>query len=351
MKKVIPLIFLAMTFGLLPLQGKVQSCTIPTFSIQDVTRDVSVTINTANFPSNHDFVVRMGLFGTAGIGGIIVDTVNSGAGGNLVFTFSIPTELQGQSLIAIRMDATTNGYYAYNWFHNTTVGSQTGESPFGESTPSYEYYGIPTISILSVNADQDVTIQTNNFPAGYDFDILMGKMGTQAIGGTYVTTINSAEGGTFAATFNILELLKGDYQIAIRLQTADNYFYAYNWFYNNTTSFGTSTDGTQPFGTPSFYSGIPTFSITGVVKDNSVTILTNNFPPGYDFDVLMGKMWTQGIDGIYVTTISSGTGGAFSQTFNIPASLAGESQISIRLESTSGGFYAYNWFYNNTTLP
>jgi hypothetical protein len=30
--------------------------------------------------------------------------------------------------------------------------------------------------------------------------------------------------------------------------------------------------------------------------------------------------------------------------------LSGSFQISIRLQSISGsGFYAYNWFYNNTT--
>jgi hypothetical protein len=63
----------------------------------------------------------------------------------------------------------------------------------------------------------------------------------------------------------------------------------------------------------------------------------------------MGEMGTQGVDGVLVTTIDSGDGGAFNETFNIPASLAGNEQISIRLEATSGGFYAYNWFYNTTS--
>ena len=62
----------------------------------------------------------------------------------------------------------------------------------------------------------------------------------------------------------------------------------------------------------------------------------------------MGKMWTRGVDGIEVATVSSAVGGAFSETFNIPAALQGEAQIAIRLESTVGGFYAYNWFYNST---
>jgi hypothetical protein len=28
--------------------------------------------------------------------------------------------------------------------------------------------------------------------------------------------------------------------------------------------------------------------------------------------------------------------------------LAGQGRIAIRLEATSGGYYAFNWFYNNT---
>ncbi len=349
MKKVISLVFLILVFSLVPFQGKAQAYTVPTFSIQEVIQDEEVTITTYNFPADYDFVVRMGLFGTAGIGGIIVGTVNSGLGGSLEFTFAIPVDLRSESQIAIRMDSTTGGFYAYNWFYNADADMQATTPPFVSTSTDGVYYGIPTISILSVTEDQDVTIQANNFPADYDFNVLMGKMWTQGIGGTLATTINSGEGGSFQATFNIPAVLKGDYQIAIRLQTANNTFYAYNWFYNNTASVGTTTEGTPVSPALPGYTGIPTFSITGVVKDNTVTILTHNFPAGYDFNVLMGKMWTQGIVGTQVTTINSGSGGSFAKTFTIPAALAGETQIAIRLEATSGGFYAYNWFYNNTT--
>jgi len=62
----------------------------------------------------------------------------------------------------------------------------------------------------------------------------------------------------------------------------------------------------------------------------------------------MGKYGTKGVNGVLVTNINSGEGGAFTSTFDVPASLAGQSQIAIRLEATSGGFYAFNWFYNVT---
>ncbi len=61
-------------------------------------------------------------------------------------------------------------------------------------------------------------------------------------------------------------------------------------------------------------------------------------------------MGTRGINGIQVDTIKSGNGGSFSATFTIPSALKGYKQIAIRLQSTTGsGYYAYNWFYNNTT--
>jgi type 1 fimbria pilin len=40
------------------------------------------------------------------------------------------------------------------------------------------------------------------------------------------------------------------------------------------------------------YSGFPTFSITAVVSDDTVTILGHNFPANDDFTVTMGAMVT-----------------------------------------------------------
>ena len=62
----------------------------------------------------------------------------------------------------------------------------------------------------------------------------------------------------------------------------------------------------------------------------------------------MGPIGSRGLYGYVVTTISSGTGGSQSLTFNIPAQFYGSPQVAIRLQSVTGsGYYAYNWFYNN----
>jgi hypothetical protein len=81
-----------------------------------------VTIKTKDFPPNQTFQITMGAFGTQGIGGYQVGTLNSGAGGQLTATFNLPPQLVGASRIAIRAQtAHANPFFAYNWFYNTTA--------------------------------------------------------------------------------------------------------------------------------------------------------------------------------------------------------------------------------------
>jgi hypothetical protein len=319
-------ILVLITAVLLPVVKPVSAYTgIPTFSIVTVVSDTSVTIKTNNFPADETFTVRMGPFGTLGIGGTVVGTTDSGTGGSFQATYDIPASLAGSYKIAIRMDS-ANGYYAYNWFYNKAA---------SEVQPGYT--GIPTFSIVSVVVDSSVTIKTNNFPADLDFTVRMGPIGTKAIGGIVVATTNSGTGGSFEATYDIPDSLKGSYQIAIRMDSPTGFYFAYNWFYNNTTA-------VTP---PSGYTGIPTFSIVSAVEDTSVTIKTNNFPPDQDFTVRMGAFGTRAIGGEVVATTNSGTGGSFEKTYDIPADLAGSYKIAIRMDSPEG-YFAYNWFYNNT---
>lgn len=101
-------------------EGDEDEDVIPTFEIRSVVEDTSVTIRTANFPKNTDFVVRMGRYGTMGVGGVYVTTVNSGTGGAQTFKFTIPASLTERGRIAIRLES-ASGYFAYNWFYNTST--------------------------------------------------------------------------------------------------------------------------------------------------------------------------------------------------------------------------------------
>lgn len=201
----------------------------------------------------------------------------------------------------------------------------------------------PTFSILSVSRDSSVTIITNNLPAYDYFDVLMNYMGTRGIGGYLVTSIYSGSGGSQTFTFNIPAALFGQYQIAIRLQSrTGSGYYAYNWFYNNTAGGGQGGRG------PVY--NFPTFWISAVTRDNTVTVVANNLPAHDTFQLLMGPMGTRGINGYWVTNFDTGSGGTQTLTFSIPAALYGSHRISIRMESITGsGYFAYNWFYNNTT--
>jgi hypothetical protein len=309
---------------------------IPTFSIVSVVTDETVTIKTANFPANDTFNVLMGVIGTRAIGGTKVDTVNSGAGGTLTMTFNIPSGLKGLSQIAIRLESPTSGFFSFNWFWN----SSSGSIPVTAPTPVP--FVTPTISITDVVADTSVTIKTANYPANDKFDVLMNFMGTRGVGGTKVGTLDSGAGGTLTATYNIPDFLKGQTQIAIRLQSPTSGFFSFNWFWNNTS-------GTIPVTAPTPVPFVtPTFSITGVAKDATVTIRTANFPANDTFNVTMGAFGTKGVGGISAGTWGSGTGGTQTATFNIPAALAGSQRIAIRLESPTSGYFSYNWFWNNT---
>jgi hypothetical protein len=253
-----------------PAAQTAQAYAIPTFSIVKVVEDASVTIRTSNFPANQLFTVRMGAYGTLAVGGKVVATTNSGAGGTFEETYTIPDSLKGSYRIAIRMDS-PSGYYSYNWFVNDS-----------SAAPSSGYTGIPTFSIVSVDQDSKVTIKTNNFPANQSFTVRMGAYGTLAVGGVVVATTNSGAGGTFQESYNIPDSLKGSQKIAIRMDSPAGY-YSYNWFWNDTSA----DDGNGS--TDPGYKGIPTFSITAVVRDETVTIRTTNFPKNQEFTVRMGN--------------------------------------------------------------
>ena len=338
-QKIVGLIVIVALFGsIFAGVSQVQASTYPTFSISEVKTDESVTILTNNMPANKNFNVLMGEIGTKGIDGIVVATLNSDKGGSFLATFPIPEQLKGRAQIAIRLEGTDNPYYAYNWFWNDAKNG-TWPEDYPPAQPPTCACNIPTFSIKSVVKGEDVTITTYNFPKNMEFTVLMGKMWTRGINGIEVATLNSGEGGSFEATFDIPAELANEERIAIRLEGTGGY-YAYNWFWNNTAS-------TPPAEPVDGYSGYPYFFITAVEKDTTVSIKAYNLPEDTDFTVLMGKMWTMGINGIEVTTLNSGEGGTLEATFEIPAELAGEQRIAIRLQGEV--YYAYNWFWNNTT--
>jgi hypothetical protein len=262
-------------------------------------------------------------------------------GASQVFTFDIPEELHDQEKIAIRLDSSQHGYYAFNWFFNTNYGSH--DEDFLEELLKEADTPKPILLVVTVKKDTLVTIEGSRFPADEKFDVLIGKYDTEGIDGVKVGTVTSKADGTIKESFNIPEALKSETRLAIRLESTESAIYTHTWFENETGGVGGA-------GTTTPYTGIPTISIESVQADESVTIRTHNYPANRTFLVLMGQMGTRGIGGIHVTTITSGSGGSFLETFDIPEGLHGNYQIAIRLQTEDGIYYSYNWFYNNTTV-
>jgi hypothetical protein len=343
------LISVLLTAILIPATPAVTAATgVPTFTITDVVPDTSATIQTSNFPANETFNVMMGKFGTLGIGGTVVGTMETGEGGTIEATYSIPDDLKGSKLIAIRLESESE-YYSYNWFTNSveeeTVSEETPVSE--EETPAEQpaaISGIPSFAIQEVVADISVTIRTSNFPAETEFIVLMGPYGTKATGGIEVGTTNSGAGGEFEETYTIPESLAGSGIIAIRLESADGLYFSYNWFFNSLEA-----QPAQPVPV-SEVSGTPGFSIVSTETDGTVTIKTSNFPVDESFTVRMGAFGKKAVGGVVVGTTESGKGGEIEVTYTIPDELKGTNPIAIRMDSDNG-FFAYNWFFNTTSAP
>ena len=284
-------------------------------AVKAVEWDRTVTITGYGFPEDVDFIVRMDVYGNTAYGGIAVEEFNSGDGGTFEATYDIPYSLRGVYAIAIRVES-SEGYYAWTWFYN-------------RSTTAYNTF--PEISIVGVDTGETVTVKTFKFPEDIDFKVRMASYGSAAWDGIIVDKINSGDGDSFTATFDIPPSLKYNYAIAIRFESVEGY-YAYNWFYNRTTA---------------DYSFEPEFSITSVVKNDTVTVKAFDFPENDTFVVRMGVYGTAAEYGVVVAETNTGDDGEFSATYNIPPALYHHDRIAIRMDNDDG-YYSVNWFYNTT---
>lgn len=116
-----------------------------------------------------------------------------------------------------------------------------------------------------------------------------------------------------------------------------------------TSSLSESTSSSPAFPVfPGYGPGFPTFGVRGVIRDQSVTIQANDFPANQSYSIYMGPMNTGAVNGIHIDSRETNEGGTYIDTYDIPDDLKGSDQIAIRIEF-SGGRYAVNWFFNNTT--
>ncbi len=98
---------------------------------------------------------------------------------------------------------------------------------------------VPEIHILAVEKNVSVTFNTENFPEDEEFIVTMGYMYTRGVEGHVVGSFNSGDGESQEFTIAIPADLADEYKISIRAQSDHEfpyYYYAFNWFFNNSTN-------------------------------------------------------------------------------------------------------------------
>ncbi len=204
---------------------------------------------------------------------------------------------------------------------------------------------VPTFEIVSVVPDEVVTIETSDFPEDMKFEVLIGRYGNFGIDGTKVATQDSGKGGAFTATYNIPKDLQGVEKLSIRLENKESGYYSYNWFENAVMPAKDETATEVPDTTVEVVYQ-PSFTVTSVEMDKSISVTGSGFPVDLEYDVLMGVYGSTGVGGVKVTTQNTGPKGEFKATYTIPADFQGAYRIAICLESAKSDYYAYNYFFN-----
>jgi hypothetical protein len=109
--------------------------------------------------------------------------------------------------------------YAHTWFYNnaTTVPG----APAPDPTPNPSCNDCPILRILNVSPATSIALRAGNLPFDEEFEVTMGGMGTEGIGGIKVGSFNSGTNGSMDLLFKIPTQLQKNEQIAVRVQSTD----------------------------------------------------------------------------------------------------------------------------------
>ncbi len=192
----------------------------------------------------------------------------------------------------------------------------------------------PLISIIGIEKNTAVTVQTENFPSQEVFNIRVGPFDTFFKDYVEVGTINSGNGGTFKFTVLLPESVKDVEQITVRLDSSNGNF-AYNTFKN-------VTSGTIPaVATP----------VSNALCDLTISPkLSTVMDPGEDFDAIWtiknisGKTWEAGtVDYKFVRGTELHK---YDKIFDLSTEVKSGDKIEIRVDMLAPhnpGTYTTNW--------
>lgn len=137
----------------------------PYLAILSVKKDQSVTVEARGLPLNTSFKVRVGPFYTFAREYVVTQTVNTGGSSTIVFDVTLPDNVKGDDLIAIRIDG--GGRFAYNAFKNTDAEYSSPSSSGSSSTSTNKPSGY-SCSIISAGPAGSVTPVKSHFDATWE---------------------------------------------------------------------------------------------------------------------------------------------------------------------------------------
>lgn len=167
-------------------------------SIYGVVQDQTVVIRIHNIPAQLKYEVWLKPSGSSNQNWAKIASRYSDKGGTYLETHTLPDSVTGVSQVDIRITRKSDqSLIASNHFYNHTNGVQP------TAIPGSKYSGYPTIAIVSVNKDKQVTVQAYNLPPKNTFEVRMGKMGTRGVNGVKVASFESGSGGNPLLTYSI----------------------------------------------------------------------------------------------------------------------------------------------------
>jgi hypothetical protein len=258
-----------------------------TIEILAVRQGESVTVRARNFPESRMFVVRINRFGTQGIDGEIVATVNSGASGSFDGIYIIPTSLANEERLTIRMDS-ASGYHTFTTFVNQSqpaAATPTVPPPPPGEAPGDPNAQKPRLVILAVAENQWVKVRAERLPPNLHYTIRVGTFSNFFKDYQVMGAVNSGAGGDIEFIVNLPEVVFGVEMVTIRID-GDQKSFAYNAFKN------------------AAYNAQPIYQVPSSGSSSRCEIV-RTFPaqvaPGQSFDAVWdvknrsGKTWEYGV--------------------------------------------------------
>lgn len=222
----------------------------------------------------------------------------------------------------------------YRWFvvllAVAVMGSMLPQPVYAQASSWFE--------IISVKADESVTIRTHGFPENEKFTVRIDRSGSAGMNGIVVAETESGKGGELEITYRIPAELKGVKTLTLRME-GDKGHVNYNWFNNRSTQTSTETPA---------QTGSPSVKIVGVEEDDWVMLEVANFPAGSSIRVRVGPYDNFSKKAEVMTTVRAESTAAFRFTVDLPEVVEDVDLVSVRLDGDRG-HYAYNAFRNRDT--